>query len=945
MATTSSTPSRGRGRSRRRKQILRNIALTALAAVLLAGGGLLWHQQQRGADPKMLLKRAATAYQAADYAAATVDLRAILAADGDDPEARELLGLSYLKQGDANGALRELGKARVQGVETRELAQAVVRAQILLGKYDQARAELVGHGDDESPDWMALSGMLELGQQHFTQARELFDKVLAKHPAHDEARRGLLQVALSEGDIAAARRQIDTLLNSTEKDAGLWIIKGALELQDKQLPAARAALERALALAPHNPAAVLGMTQALLESGESDAASAQLDALGAAGAEDPRVNFLRARIAEQRKDYDTALRSLKKVLLAAPNDRDALVMGARLSFSLGQFSRAEEYAAQLLQLEPDNEAARRLLGSIQLASGRLDGLSAAAGQDGRGMADSQDPATLALLGTAYLKRGNYADAEAQLKKAATLAPDSLPIRTQLALGKLSTGHGDEAIKDLKAVIAEQQDFVQAHVMLVLAYLGNKHVDLALAAAHELIAIKPDDALPRNVLGFVYESKGDRKAAAAAYQLALAKDADFHPARINLARLAVQDKDLSGAGQHFRDVLTRDEFNPNALLGLAALALHDNNTDDAEKYWQQAREHNVEAVAPRLALARYFREKGNLPRAEEAIKEAYKLASYAPLVQAEYARVMLSTGNEQEGLTAAEALVERAPDSIPALELLARAHNQMGNETGLDEDLKRIIKIEPEHQSAQTLLAQLALRNKDQQSAERIARTMTQQSKNAAAGQELLGDIAWQREDAKAAAEAYTRAFEIAPDSRIAVKLDHAEQALGVDNKRLEQWLVAHPDDERARLAQATILQQQGSADAASAAYERMLATGKPDPVVLNNLAWLYFERQDGRALELAKRAYDLAPRQPQIVDTYAWILFQQGKREQGLELLKKAAELAPGDPDIAVHVASALADSGQQAEALKQVRGVLGAHLQFALRKDAEALLARLEQK
>lgn len=945
MDTTSSSPSRGRGRSRRRKQILRNIALTALAALLLAGGGLLWHQQQRGSDPKMLLKRAATAYQAANYAAATVDLRAVLAADGDHAEARELLGLSYLKLGDANGALRELGKARVQGVETRELAQAVVRAQILLGKYDQARAELVGHGDDESPDWMALNGLLALGQQNFTPARELFDKVLARHPDHDEARRGLLQVALSQGDVAAARREIDTLLASTETDAGLWIIKGALALKDQQLPAARAALQRALALAPHNPAAVLGMTQTLLASGESDAAGAQLDTLGAQGAEDPRVNFLRARIAEQRKDYDTALLSLKKVLLAAPNDRDALVMGARLSFSLGQFSRAEEYAAQLLQLEPDNQAARRLLGSIQLASGRLDGLSAVTGEDEQGMAASQDPGTLALLGTAYLKRGNYADAEAQLKKAATLAPDSLPIRTQLALGKLSTGHSDEAIKDLKAVIAEQQDFVQAHVMLVLAYLGDKHGELALAAARELIAIKPDDALPHNVLGFVYESIGDKQEAASAYQQALAKDADFHPARINLARLAVQDKDLPSARQHFRDVLARDEFNPNALMGLAALALHDKHSDDAEKYWQQAREHNVEAVAPRLALARYFREKGNLPRAEEAIKEAYKLASYAPLVQAEYARVMLSTGDEQAGLTAAKALVERAPDSIPALELLARAHNQVGNETGLQDDLKRIIKLDPEHQSAQTLLAQLALRHKDEQTAERIAKAMTRQSKNVAAGQELLGDIAWQREDAKAAAEAYTRAFEVAPDSRIVLKLDHAEHELGIDNKRLEQWLVAHPDDERALLAQATILQQQGSADAAVVAYERMLESGKQDPVVLNNLAWLYFERQDGRALDLAKQAYDLAPQQPQIVDTYAWILFQQGKREQGLGMLKKAAELAPGDPDIAVHVASALADSGQQAEALEQVRGVLSAHQQFSLRKDAEALLARLQPR
>jgi putative PEP-CTERM system TPR-repeat lipoprotein len=941
---TASPAGRERGRSRRRQRIGRNVAVAALVLAVLAGGGLLW-RKQHVSDPRMLMNRASAAYKAADYAAATVDLRAILAAESDNAEARELLGLSYLKQGDANGGLRELTKARQQGVETQELAQGLVRAQILLGKFDQARAELVGHGDDESPDWMSLSGMLELGEKNFKPARELFQKVLANHPDHEEARRGMLQLALTQGDLAAARPEIDTLLKTTDKDAGLWVIKGALELEDKQLPASREAFKRALAIAPRNPTAILGMTQALLASGELDAASTQLDAVGAQGADDPRVNFLRARIAEQRKDFDSALLALKKVLLVAPNDREALVMGARLSFSLGQFSRAEDYASQLLQLEPDNEAARRLLGSIQLASGRLDGVGASPGQDGLDPTNSQDPGTLALLGTAYLKHGDYADAETQLSKAAKLAPNSLPIRTQLALGKLSTGHADEAIKDLKAVIAEQKDFAQAHVMLVLAYLAQKHGDEALAAARELIEVKPNDALPQNVLGFVYESNGDKAAAATAYQQALSKDANFHPARINLARLAVQAKDLPAARQQFQDVLARDAFNANALMGMAALALNDKNGEEAEKYWQQAREHNVEAVAPRLALARYFREKGNLPRAEEAIKEAYKLASYAPAVQAEYAEVMLSTGDNQEALKAAQALVERAPENIPALELLARAHNQSGNEAGLNDDLKHIIKVDPEHQAAQILLAQIALRHKDIVGAEQIAKTMAAQSKNAAAGQELLGDIATQREDGKAAVEAYTHAFEIAPDVGKVLKLDQAEHALGIDKQRLSQWLTAHPDDQRARLAQASILQQQGSADAATAAYEHMLETRKQDPVVLNNLAWLYFERKDGRALDLAKQAYDLAPRQPQIVDTYAWILFQQGKREQGLEILKKAAELAPDDPDIAFHVASGLADSGQQAQALQQLRAVLAAHKAFSLRKDAEALLARLEQK
>lgn len=109
-------------------------------------------------------------------------------------------------------------------------------------------------------------------------------------------------------------------------------------------------------------------------------------------------------------------------------------------------------------------------------------------------------------------------------------------------------------------------------------------------------------------------------------------------------------------------------------------------------------------------------------------------------------------------------------------------------------------MDPDHEAAQILLAQLALRHKDADGAERIAKTMIGQSKNAEAGHELLGDIAMQRDNPKAAAEAYARALEIAPDTSKILKLDHAEQMLGINKDRLGAWISAHPDDERAHRA-------------------------------------------------------------------------------------------------------------------------------------------------
>src|SRR5690606_24068821 len=129
-----------------------------------------------------------------------------------------------------------------------------------------------------------------------------FKAVLEADADNMEARRGLLQVELASGQTERAREEIEALLSAGEPDAELLLIKGELDLQDGKLDAAIESLEAALALAPDNPLINMAMARALLNADKPGEASAQLDRLGPAAAEDPRVSFIRARIAEARGD-------------------------------------------------------------------------------------------------------------------------------------------------------------------------------------------------------------------------------------------------------------------------------------------------------------------------------------------------------------------------------------------------------------------------------------------------------------------------------------------------------------------------------------------------------------------------------------------------------------------------------------------------------------------
>ena len=79
------------------------------------------------------------------------------------------------------------------------------------------------------------------------------------------------------------------------------------------------------------------------------------------------------------------------------------------------------------------------------------------------------------------------------------------------------------------------------------------------------------------------------------------------------------------------------------------------------------------------------------------------------------------------------------------------------------------------------------------------------------------------------------------------------------------------------------------------------------------------------------------------MDTYGWILFNSGKRDQGVELLRKAAQGAPREGQIQYHFASALAELGQKEEAKQILREVLGTRRVFVGRDEAVRLLQRLE--
>ena len=150
----------------------------------------------------------------------------------------------------------------------------------------------------------------------------------------------------------------------------------------------------------------------------------------------------------------------------------------------------------------------------------------------------------------------------------------------------------------------------------------------------------------------------------------------------------------------------------------------------------------------------------------------------------------------------------------------------------------------------------------------------------------------------------TKSWDINPDEIAAENIYQLHNKAGdvaAAKMFLHEWSSKFPKSYKPAFYSAMRYQAEGQRKEAIVFYEKTLVYAPNLPAALNNLAWLYYEAGDQRAIDVAKRAYIQAPESVEVMDTLGWILVQNGAREQGLELLKKASEKSPANKEIKRH--------------------------------------------
>jgi putative PEP-CTERM system TPR-repeat lipoprotein len=484
-----------------------------------------------------------------------------------------------------------------------------------------------------------------------------------------------------------------------------------------------------------------------------------------------------------------------------------------------------------------------------------------------------------------------------------------------------------------------------------AYLAMNESAKARDSFEKALQIEPDLGIANARLAKLEQSSGQNNSARQRFEAVLASDSTdqqaLRAAAKALAEMDLAKGDIESAQARYRAVLAKLPEDSFALTSLAQLAAEQGRTREGIKLLERARASDPNALGPTLVLATYYSRIGDPKKALAIAEDAYALAPDDTRVLLLLATAQSATGDTGAALATYQKLAGADPASLTTQLRLAQAAIQANELSVARGALEKILAADAGHNQAKLLLGQVYMQSGQPDAALAIARELKRSLPDAGVVYLLEADALTAKGNTAAAAAAYYAGLERIDNGEMAVRVYEILAAAGQSEqagRALEQWLARNPDDVAVLTATATLLVQSGRVDEAIARYEKALRSSPDNALALNNLSWLYQSKGDARAQEVAKRAYDLNPKDPDVLDTYGWILIESDQNERGIGLLRRAIELSPEteSPTTRYHLAVGLAKVGEVDAALEELEALLSSGEGFDERVQATVLRDQL---
>lgn len=871
-------------------------------------------RDRENADARLLLGRAYV--ETGRGAAAEKELERAQEFGIAAEDLRELIGQARLLQGNYEGTLQGI-TIEPSDAPARKAALFALRgaAQLGLGNTDEAKQSFTAAVDHDpaNPDAHVGLGQVALRTSAFEVAEAELAKALAADPtalsvlsfkgdldfarnAYPEAERAYVELvdaypfiphvlrlayvrsALGKNDEAIV--DIERVLRVAPQHLGANYLRALAAYQTKDYDTAKFHVDQALAVTPLNP-------QFHLLAGATNYAL---------GINEQAHRFLKSYLS-RNPSHEEARKMLGATLLRLGNAEEArttlkpfegespiddvqlLSMIGMAAVRTGDLEGGRHYFERLVEVQPDNPAARAQLGAVQIALGQDDegiiDLEKAVGQD-----PNLDQALISLI-VAYLRNRQY---EVALESATRLRdndPENALASTFVGMSYIGLGDLEAASQAFSRALELKPGAPDAAANLAAIKIRQGKSGEARDLYTQVLEHNPDHL--RTLLTL---AKLERQLNRPAEELTLLERAvkqhpKSRPARIALGHALVLRGNAEKALLNVAGLLDEVPDDPAVLQLVGEAQLRVGDTDEALDTFRRLVEARPDHAASHFHLARAFEAATNLDKADIELQKTLLLDPGHRQAKFARARILVGQGNLELAKSLLHDFRSAFPEEFAVADLEAR-----------------IALAENRPQDAVGALQQ-ALEKRPEQGSDAVIR------------------------------------LSIANAGRMGAK----EGSL----RFLQDWVLSNPQDMRVRFFLANSLRSEKRYEAAVAEYLEIVKIDPNNLAAVNNLAnsLMQLGRAE-ESLHYAKQAFNLAPENPAIKDTLAVALLETGDVESAVSHLREAARGLPENAEVQVNLARALIKDEKFQEAGDILEKILEKKKQFPQRDLAVELLNTL---
>lgn len=181
----------------------------------------------------------------------------------------------------------------------------------------------------------------------------------------------LSRMQARQGEVEAAWKTLERVQLRKPDDPEAKVVEAEILLISGEELLAAKLMDRLLEENPGSTGARVLRARYFLNSGYPEMAEADLALVGREGAKDPEVVALKAKVLNQLRRYDEAVRALQSLLDDSPRNPELLAQLAETKLNLGQTSEALTLVEQGLTLKPKDARALYVRGRVLEAQGEL----------------------------------------------------------------------------------------------------------------------------------------------------------------------------------------------------------------------------------------------------------------------------------------------------------------------------------------------------------------------------------------------------------------------------------------------------------------------------------------------------------------------------------------------------------------------------------------------